>query len=151
MAVHSPRAEREATALRAQAAAVARVSDQRRALAETIADVPELLADPAAITSPRASAIHRRVADATATLDEAVTTAAAHVDPLSYKLNRTRHRGVYRSAGRYVVPFIDTLGADRIRDFETLTEARDFRDAVRITKKHGDRSGPVYPGGEFPR
>ena len=145
MAVHSPGAEREARALQTQAAAVARVSDQRRALIESIADVPELLGDPAAITSSGASAIHQRVTGATATLDEAVTTAAAQVDPLSYKLNRTRHRGIYRSAGRYVVPYIDTLGADRLRDFETLTEARNFRDATRITKKMGDRSNPVVP------
>jgi class 3 adenylate cyclase len=150
MAVRSPHAEREATALQAQATAVARVSDQRRALAESTADVPELLADPAAITSGRASAIHRRVTNATATLDEAVTTAAAHVDPFSYQLKHTRHRGVYRSGGRYLVPFIDTLGADRISDFETLAEARNFRAAVRITEQRGDGStAPYRSGGEY--
>ena len=145
MAVRSPGAEREAAALQAQAAAVARVSDQRRALTESTAEVPEMLADPTAITGAAASAIHRQVTDATATLDEAVTTAAARVDPLSYKLNRTRHRGVYRSADRYVVPYIDTVGADRIRDFQTLTEARNFRDSTRITKKIGDRSSAPPP------
>jgi hypothetical protein len=150
MAVHYASAEREAAALQAQAAAVAGVSDQRRALAESTADVPDLLADPAAITRTRASAIHQRVANATASLDEAVTAAAAAVDPLSYKLNRTRHRGIYRSGSRYLVPFIDSVGADRIRDFETLTEAHDFRDAIRITKKIGDRStAPYRRGGEY--
>ena len=65
-----------------------------------------------------------------------------HLNPLCYKLNRTRYRGVYRSSGRYVVPYIDTLGAERLRDFESLTDARNFRAACRITERLGDRSQP---------
>jgi hypothetical protein len=72
----------------------------------------------------------------------AVTSAAAHLNPLCYKRHRTRYRGVYRSAGRYVVPYIDTLGAERLRDFESLAEARNFRAACRIAEKLGNRSQP---------
>jgi hypothetical protein len=107
--------------------------------------VPELLAHPAAITRPGASAIQQRVTDATVALDDAVTSAAAKIDPLSYKLNRTRHRGVYRSGRLYIVPFIDSLGADRTRDCETLEEAANFKASVRIVDK-ARRSVHSQPG-----
>jgi class 3 adenylate cyclase len=145
MALHYASAEREAATLRAQVAAVASVSDHRRTLAESAAEVPELLADPAAITSARASAIHQRVTHATVTLDDAVTFAAGRIDPLSYRLNRTRHRGIYRSGRRYIVPFIDSVGADRTRDFETLEEAANFKAAVRIADK-AQRAVSQLPG-----
>ena len=46
---------------------------------------------------------------------------------MSFKLKRTRHRGVYRSGPRFVVPFTDDAGNDRQRVFQTLDEARQFR------------------------
>jgi hypothetical protein len=68
-----------------------------------------------------------------------------------YKLERTRSRGVYRSGRLYVVPFIDGLGRERRREFETATQAHDFRTGLRIAEeaqtvytgpayRHGDRS-----------
>ena len=65
-------------------------------------------------------------------MDDAVTSVAGTVDPLCFKLRRTRRRGIYRSGERYVVPFVDSLGADRVRDFATLSEARDFRDVAAL-------------------
>ncbi|MGZ4381309.1 MAG: adenylate/guanylate cyclase domain-containing protein, partial [Gaiellaceae bacterium] len=41
-------------------------------------------------------------------LDQTVTQAAAAVDPLSFKLGRTRRRGVYRSGRLFVVPFFES-------------------------------------------
>jgi hypothetical protein len=55
---------------------------------------------------------------------------------LSFKLERTRQRGVYRSSGKYVVPYWDELGSERRREFGTLTEARDFRTAVKIVERN---------------
>ena len=77
----------------------------------------------------------------TAELDQALTQAARALDPLGYKLKRTRHRGVYRSRERYIVPYVDELGGDRRREFETLGQARDFSSALRIADK-----APFPPG-----
>ena len=57
------------------------------------------------------------------------------LDPMSFKLGRTRHRGVYRSGRKYVVPFLDDLGAERLREFDTLTEAHNFQVGLRIAEK----------------
>jgi hypothetical protein len=72
-----------------------------------------------------------RVAAATTELDEALAQATRTLGPLSFKLQRTRHRGVYRSGRKYVVPFVDTVGIDRRKEFSTRAEACAFREAIR--------------------
>ena len=54
---------------------------------------------------------------------------------MSFKLARTRHRGVYHADHRYIVPYSDGHDRDRYREFDTLSEARDFKTALRLTRK----------------
>ena len=110
-------------------------ADQRQALSESALELPELFGNPPAVTAAELDVIRERVAETTARLDDAVSHAAATLDPLCFKLDRTRYRGVYQYGGRYVVPFVDDLGADRERDFEKLSDARDFQNALHITHK----------------
>jgi hypothetical protein len=131
----SKRAEQEARGIQSQIDAVEEVAGRRRTLREFTTKAAEVCASGADTLTENSILTHsRRIADATATLDDTVTRTAALVGPLAFQLKRTRVRGVYQSAGRYVVPYIDTVGADRIRDFETLAQARDFRDAVRLSQ-----------------
>ncbi|HVD59068.1 MAG TPA: adenylate/guanylate cyclase domain-containing protein [Thermoleophilaceae bacterium] len=133
MAVVSRRAGREAEALEAQIACVDRLLDRRQALADLAGELPSALDE--ALTAEGIASLRERVAAATAQLDEAVARVASTLDPLSFKLQRTRHRGVYRASGKYVVPFSDELGGERRREFETLGEARNFRAALRLAEK----------------
>ena len=135
MAVFSNRAGNEAAAIQAQIAAVENVAAQRQALAESAVELPELFGNPPAVTAAELDLIRERVAETTSRLDDAVSHAAATLNPLCFKLDRTRYRGVYQYGGRYVVPFVDDLGADRERDFEKLSDARDFQAALRIAQK----------------
>jgi hypothetical protein len=150
MAVFSKRAEQEAESLAAQIATVERATDHRRRLTGMAREATGLLDDPGGVTTSQITATRDGVAEATEALDAAVTRAAAALDPLSFKLTRTRHRGIYRSGERYLVPFVDDLGADRSRDFDSLSDARAFRATVRIAEDakpgyeprwHGDASG----------
>jgi hypothetical protein len=149
MAVLSERAEREAESLAAQIATVERATECRRRLAAMAAEAPELLDDPGGATAADLALLRNRVAETTEALDTAVTQAAGALDPLSFKLTRTRHRGIYCSAGRYLVPFIDSLGADRSREFDSLSDARAFRATVKIAEdaKPGHEPRWGYDGG----
>jgi class 3 adenylate cyclase len=140
MAVFSNRADNEAAAIQAQIAAVEIVADRRQALAESAVEMPELFGNPRAVTAAELDLLRERVAETTTRLDEAVSHAAATLDPLCFKLNRTRYRGIYQYGGRYLVPFVDDLGTDRERDFEKLSDARDFQTALRIAHKAQRRS-----------
>ena len=127
----SPRARHEAESLEAKIACVDRLVDRRQVLAEL---TPELL--PGVVdSSAQLASLRGRVTRATAELDDAVMKAAGALDPMSFKLGRTRHRGVYRSGRKYVVPFVDELGAERRREFETLSEAHNFLVGLRIAEK----------------
>jgi class 3 adenylate cyclase len=144
MAVSSERAEKQSQALEAQVASVDHLLERRRVLAGYASELPVRL-EPS-ITNATAIVLRERVEAATGELDAAVTDAASMLDPLSFRLRRTRYRGVYRSGSRYVVPFVDELGADRRREFDTVAQARDFRAAVHIvgTTQIG-YTGPRFP------
>ena len=136
MAAFVPTAERGAQAIQAQITAVADAVTTRRTLVDYAAEAPTLLHNPTIATGPQLDVLSDRIATATAALDDAITKAAAAVDPLTFKLSRTRSRGVYRSGNRYLVPYSDNLGADRVRDFATRSEAHDFRQATLIGHAH---------------
>jgi hypothetical protein len=87
---------------------------------------------------------------ATDELDHALASAARALDPLSYKLSRTRHRGVYRTGSRYIVPYTDEHGRDRPRDFDTLSQAHEFKRALRIAHqaRHEVASGSNMTGAD---
>jgi hypothetical protein len=145
MAVLSDRAEAEAAALAAQIATVDDAMGRRKALTELARETTDLLNDPGAATAAALAALRRRTTDATEALDDAVTRTAAALDPLAFRLTRTRHRGVYHSGATYVVPFVDSLGADRCRDFESLSEAQAFSAALKIVTDAKPGHVPILP------
>ena len=61
--------------------------------------------------------VRERLKLATGTLDGQITVTARAHDALSYRLARTRWRGVYRLDGLYVVPYHDDLGIERQPEF----------------------------------
>jgi hypothetical protein len=74
---------------------------------------------------------------------------------MSVKLRRTRAPGVYRLGSRYAVPYYDDLGVEERKEFETLSDARRFRAAIRVKEKEWGRQrepppGPPVPGGGSP-
>jgi len=120
-----------------------RLGEEHEALDGVGSDAIELLG-----REPTADAITRlrnRVDAATTALAEATETAARCNDSLSYRLSRTRWRGVYRLEGLYVVPYEDHLGIDRQREFPEAKHARDFRFALKIARDakfaYGDPAG----------
>ena len=127
----SPRARQEAESLEAKIACVDRLLDRRQVLAELTPELSAGLVD----SSEQIASLRGRVTRATAELDDAVMGAARALDPMSFKLGRTRHRGVYRTGRKYVVPFLDDLGGERLREFDTLTEAHNFKVGLRIAEK----------------
>ncbi len=137
-AVISPRARDEVVKLERQISSVDRLLECRQALAELAAEVRSKLDE--SLEERGIVSLRERVAAATAELDEALAQATRTLDPLSFKLQRTRHRGVYRSGRTYVVPFVDTVGIDRRREFSTRAEARAFRTMV-VEEREG-RNGP---------
>lgn len=55
--------------------------------------------------------------------------------PVGARLRRTRKRGVFRIGEEFVVPYVDELGVDRLRRFESLAEAVAFRRGLRISRR----------------
>jgi class 3 adenylate cyclase len=145
-AVVSRVAQQELVWLERQATSVDRLLESRQALAALAAELPGRLDE--TLAERGIASLRERVAAATAELDEALAQAASALDPLTFKLQRTRHRGVYRSGRKFIVPFVDTVGVDRRREFSTLAEAHDFKQAIR----HADNalSQAPEPEGEFP-
>jgi len=141
----SQRAIDEARRLERSLAAVEQLLDRRQALRDLSS---EPWTEQLPLPSVKATdALRERVQTATLELDEAKTLAAGALDPLSFKLKRTRRRAIYRShQHRYVVPFEDETGCERRREFHTLDEARKFRDALRLAAKaQTEYTGPIYP------
>lgn len=89
--------------------------------------------------------VRREVRALTSELDRTLEAARAAVKAEG-PLRRTRHRGIYRRAEHYVVPYFDEVGLEREQDFDTLAGARGFRDARR-----DDQRGKVdFPGAPAP-
>jgi class 3 adenylate cyclase len=134
-------AREEANACEARLAAADHIQYRRGALAAFPAEIEDRL--PTLRTTTEIDALRERVAASTTELDDAVGRAAETLDPLSFKLRRTRRRGIYRSGRLYAVRYFDDLGAERQREFTTLKEARDFRWTLRIRDQaKAEYSGP---------
>jgi class 3 adenylate cyclase len=130
MAVYLRRAREEADKLRTRIACVEQLDDRRHALATQTHGLPGKL--DALRTEREITQLRDQLSAATDELDHALASAARALDPLSYKLSRTRHRGVYRTGSRYIVPYTDEHGRDRTRDLDTLSQAHQFKRALRI-------------------
>ena len=127
-AVISARASDEAVRLEGRISSVDRLLESRQALAELAEEVKSKLDE--SLEERGIASLRERIVAATAELEEALAQATRMLDPVSFKLQRTRHRGVYRSGSKYVVPFVDSVGIDRQREFSTRAEARAFRETI---------------------
>lgn len=149
MSVSLQAAREEADRLQAGIVCVEELDDRRHALTNLAPQLFDRL--DALRTAQEITLLHEQVTTATDQLDQALARAARALDPSSFKLARTRHRGVFRSGSRYVVPYQDELGRDRRREFETLAEACHFKTALRLTEKAQQTSewspGPGPGGG----
>jgi integrase len=58
--------------------------------------------------------------------------------PTSRLLEKTKHPGIYKRGGRYVVIYRDTEGKSRKRAAETLAQARDIKAAVHTDISRGE-------------
>jgi class 3 adenylate cyclase len=133
------RAREEADKLQARIDCVDQLEDRRHALASLAPQLPDKL--DALRTEQEITRLHERVATAADHLDQALTSAARALDPLSFKLARTRWRGIYRSGPRrYIVRYTDEQGRDRHREFESSKEARSFRLSVQTARQAKKRS-----------
>ena len=136
MAIFSEKASEAAAKIQLQIESVAAVERRAESLRTLTADVPDLLAAPPAISLAAVTDLDAHVARSMQALDDAVMRAVMLVDPLCYKLKRTRHRGVYRDGVDFVVPYVNHLGIDSLRSFDNERDARDFREAVRVSERN---------------
>jgi class 3 adenylate cyclase len=136
--------------LERQITSVDRLVESRQELAALATELPRKLDE--SLAEREIAALRERVVAATAELDEALAQATRTLGSLSFKLRRTRHRGVYRSGRKYVVPFVDTVGNARRREFSTRAEACQFREAIKRVEdaKHDipEMWGGVSGGGQ---
>ena len=128
----------------AKLACLDRLGDDRQVVSDLGAEAAALLER--SFTAHAVEQICERLNMATGTLDGQITVTARAHDALSYRLARTRWRGVYRLDGLYVVPYHDGLGIERQPEFTDADEARRFRDGVKLARQAKDRA----PNSFFP-
>jgi class 3 adenylate cyclase len=91
------------------------------------------------------SDVRRDVRVLTSDLDRSLEAASAAVKAAG-RLRRTRRRGIYRRAERYVVPYFDEVGLEHEQEFDKLAAARAFRDA----RLEDEKRKIDFPGGPAP-
>jgi class 3 adenylate cyclase len=128
----------------AKLACLDRLGDDRQVVSDLGAEAAGLL--DRSFTAHAVEQICERLKLATGTLDGQITVTARAHDALSYRLARTRWRGVYRLDGLYVVPYHDGLGIERQPEFTDAGEARRFRDGVKLALQAKHRA----PNSSFP-
>ena len=107
---------------------------ERRAEAESIARaVQESLRAQTELES--LAALSDQVRQATSHLDEALEEARRELAPVGERLRRTRRRGVFRSGEEFVVPYIDEVGVEERRRFDSLAEAAAFSRGLRVSRR----------------
>lgn len=92
------------------------------------------------LTAHAVDQVYELLTLATGTLDAQITVTARAHDAQSYRLARTRWRGVYRLDGLYVVPYHDDLGIERQPEFTSRGEAHRFREYVKLVRQARDRT-----------
>lgn len=141
LAVVSRQAQREVDAITRRLHELEQLVARRRDLDTVAVAVRNELPVP-----PGVSELRLRIADATGRLDEALTVVRKDIGESASYLRRTRARGVYKVGHSYVVPFVDSVGVERSRRFETAGDARAFKRSQRLQEKHQrDFTGPPMP------
>ena len=140
--------QRELSLVSPPVAELAAGTDAKLACLDRLGDdaqvVSDLGAEAAALLDRSFSAhaveqICERLNLAIGTLDGQITVTARAHDALSYRLARTRWRGVYRLDALYVVPYHDELGIERQPEFTDAGEARRFREGVKLARQARNR------------
>jgi class 3 adenylate cyclase len=116
----------------AKLACLDRLGEDRQVVSDLGAEAAALL--DRSFSAHAVEQICERLKLATGTLDGQITVTALAHDALSYRLARTRWRGVYRLDALYVVPYHDELGIERQPEFTDAGEARRFRDGVKLAR-----------------
>jgi class 3 adenylate cyclase len=135
MAVVSRRAQAEADALDARRTLIASVNAERAALSNLAAGVGDGAATPAA------AKVRAKVRD----LERALEEARAAVGASDAKLERTRHRGIYRRGPMHIVPEWDEVGIEHHREFASLREALEHRKKLNQESKRRKQKLPGLP------
>ena len=73
------------------------------------------------------------IEQATRALDAGLIAAQAAIGT-SVRTRRTHRRGIRRLGGEYLVVTTDETGIEHVNGFASMSEARDFRDAVRVAR-----------------
>jgi hypothetical protein len=110
-----------------------RLGEDRQVVADLGAEAAALLGR--SFTAHAVEQVGERLKLATDTLDGQITVTSRAHDALSYRLTRTRWRGIYRLDGLYVVPHHDRLGIERQPEFTDASDARRFRDTVKLAQQ----------------
>jgi class 3 adenylate cyclase len=121
----------------AKLACLDRLGEDRQVVSDLGAEASALLER--SFTAHAVEQICERLKLATDTLDGQITVTTRAHDALSYRLARTRWRGVYRLDGLYVVPYHDGLGIERQPEFTDAGEARRFREGVKLAHQAKSR------------
>jgi class 3 adenylate cyclase len=79
--------------------------------------------------------LSERIRQATQALNGALETARLELASVSERLRRTRRPGVFRTGEAFVVPYVDEVGVDRRRRFDSLADATSFRRGLRIGRR----------------
>jgi hypothetical protein len=142
-----------AAAVEQQLGALDRVGEARAALATLQPHIEEALA--VATSRPDGLApTTGRVRAAAGALAAQVVQAQELLGDTALRLHRTRMRGVYRLGDLYAVPYVDSVGLDRLRRFDSRAEAKAFALSVRLaaegqtvaqgrSEDAGDPGGPM--------
>jgi class 3 adenylate cyclase len=132
-AVLSKASAREVQATEKRLAALDTLAD-RRADAEEIAKrLRDWLRAPD--TNQALDRLTQDVREATQKLNAALGDARRELTSVGARLRRTRSPGVFRLGEEFVVPYVDEVGIDRNRKFESLVDAVSFRRALRIGRR----------------
>jgi class 3 adenylate cyclase len=148
LAVVSRTAEGEAAAVERQLTLLQRVRVSRAALAAVEPEIEAAVTASSPTPETLASAVEP-VSAAAAALTAVVEEAQNLLGDAAMRLRRTRSRGVYRLGDLYAVPFVDSLGLDRVRRFDSRREAKGFAYSLRfIAKAQTGYTGPSWRGAD---
>lgn len=144
LAVLSRAAAAETAAVERQLALLQRVRESRKALAAVQVGVDQTVTAPSPTPESLAAAVEPLSAAANA-LAGAVEETRSALGDAAMRLRRTRTRGVYRLGDVYAVPFVDSLGLDQVRRFDSRKEAKGFAYSLRIAHKAQTPYGSDLP------
>jgi class 3 adenylate cyclase len=141
MAVVSQRAGREVERVAQRIDSIHAVEGARNALDEPANEIAQILAGRTTPPKEMVEVLRRALAELEARLEDA----RGRLDRSALKLQRTRHRGIYRSGSRFVVPRADELGIEELDEFETLQEARDHLRSLELESRPSTAMGGGAP------